>query len=225
MIIFTHYDVPVAYSMVALARRSSGIDLPALSNFGCYWMAFNNIYVTIADLKGRRVCLKKEQDGSLRTRQIANLNMPKVVRVSEKEQINLAFGEFAEDLRHRLIVHPSVRFFVYRTPIWRSQRLQYDAAGQRLNGVLNVGDTVSSEHPVWSPIDIRVYERYMEGNQNSEARDTLAKQIQDVLYTVRNNMFHGSKRADDASDHEVVEKALPLLVMIVESFLYNSDVA
>lgn len=32
--------------------------------------------------------------------------------------------------------------------------------------------------------------------------------------------FHGGKRADDANDREVLQKALPVLKMIVESFVY-----
>lgn len=52
-----------------------------------------------------------------------------------------------------------------------------------------------------------------------KACDPLARQILDVLYTIRNNAFHGGKRADDANDAEVLEKALPLLMMVVDSFL------
>jgi hypothetical protein len=137
----------------------------------------------------------------------------------------LAFQEFSEDFIHRLIEHPSVRYFVYRTPSWQGQRLEHDAAGQRLNGVLNIGYTVSADHPVWSPIDTQLYERYMAGSQGAQERNLLAKQILDLLYTVRNNTFHGGKRADDANDREVVEKALPLLAMIVNSFLHDRDVA
>ena len=40
-----------------------------------------------------------------------------------------------------------------------------------------------------------------------------------MIYTVRNNTFHGGKRADDANDTQVLTEALPLLAMIVKSFL------
>ncbi len=91
--------------------------------------------------------------------------------------------------------------------------------GQRLNGVINVGYTVNTDYPVWSPIDTGQYEAYMQGYRVVEVSNALAMQILDLLYTVRNNAFHGGKRADDANDHEVVERALPLLVSIVEAFL------
>jgi hypothetical protein len=57
----------------------------------------------------------------------------------------------------------------------------------------------------------------MEGSREPEVRDALAKQILDVLYTVRNNAFHGGKRGDDANDHQVAEQALLLLTLVVES--------
>lgn len=115
--------------------------------------------------------------------------------------------------------HPSTSFFVYRTPSWRGRRIEFDASGQRLNGVINVGYTVNTDYPVWSPIDTGQYELYMRGYRVVEVSNALAMQILDLLYTVRNNAFHGGKRADDANDHEVVERALPLLVSVVEAFL------
>ncbi len=81
--------------------------------------------------------------------------------------------------------------------------------GRRLNGVLNVGHTLDAALPVCTPIDTHMFENA----QGSEARDALASQILDVLYTIRNNTFHGGKRADDVNDREVLEKALPLLAM------------
>ncbi len=58
-----------------------------------------------------------------------------------------------------------------------------------------------------------------------KVRDALAKQVLDLLYTVRNNAFHGGKRADDANDREVVERALPLLALVVDAFLQSSRAA
>jgi len=40
-----------------------------------------------------------------------------------------------------------------------------------------------------------------------------------IIFTVRNNLSHGGKVADDRDDEEVVEKAIPLLRMIVQGFL------
>jgi hypothetical protein len=41
-----------------------------------------------------------------------------------------------------------------------------------------------------------------------------------LLYTIRNNLVHGGKNPDEANDIEVVEKALPLLDMVVISFIH-----
>jgi len=53
---------------------------------------------------------------------------------------------------------------------------------------------------------------------NEENRNFLARQIVDLLYTIRNNFMHGSKKLDDANDIKVVENALPMLELIVTSF-------
>lgn len=145
--------------------------------------------------------------------------------IKEKDQINLVFGEFSDELKRRLVEHESTDFFAYRTPHWREREIELDALGQRLNGVINVGYTVATDYPVWSPIDTAQYESYMQGNQDPEVRDTLAKQILDLLYTVRNNALHGGKRADDANDHQVMEQALQLLKLEVEAFLRNPHAA
>lgn len=223
--ILYNYEVPVAYSMVALAGRPSHFAFEPFLKFVCYWTAFNNIYVTVADRRGRRASLRRSQDGSPRTRIVGDVRVPQVVPVSEREQIDLVFDEFSEDLKHTLVKHTSSRFFTYRTPRWGRYEIKFDASGQRLNGVINVGYTVDSSYPVWSPINRGQYESYIQGDQNVKSRNALAKQILNLLYTVRNNTLHGGKRADDANDHEVVEQALPLLALVVDAFLRNSRVA
>jgi hypothetical protein len=215
--VFAEYEVPVAYSMVAMATQVPSTH--PLQAFTCYWAAFNNIYVTIAEQSGKRARLRKNADGSLRTRMVGQINVPQVSTVSEREQIDLAFDQFPDELKRRLAEHSSTLFFAYRTPQWRGQSIERDASGQRLNGILNVGHTVDAKHPVWAPIDIGMFEAYQQGARDSVHRDALASQILDLLYTVRNNAFHGGKRADDANDTAVLEQALPLLVMIVVSFV------
>jgi hypothetical protein len=218
--ILASYEVPVAHSMVALARRPSTFAFRAFQDFICYWTAFNNIYVTVAEQRGRRARLRYLDDGTIRTRLVANVRIPEVMPISERQQLDLVLGEFGDDLKHGLIEHTSTRFFAYRTPRWRGHRIESNASGQRLNGVINVGYTVNTDYPVWSPIDTEQYESYMQGDKDIETRNALAKQILDLLYTVRNNALHGGKRADDANDHEVVERALPLLASVVEAFLH-----
>jgi hypothetical protein len=198
MMIFSEFEVPVAHSMIALVRRKS-YSLPPFLTFACYWMAFNNVYVTIADYRRERDGVKK--------------------RAKERDQINLAFKELADELKDRLIKHPSLKFFVTRIPRWRGSPVQHGADVREPNGVLKVGPTEDKGIPVLSPIDRAVYEQYVNGQETAAARNSLAKQIVDLLYTVRNNIFHGGKRADDANDREVAEMALPLLKLIVENFL------
>lgn len=146
--------------------------------------------------------------------------MPQVTVVGERDQIDLAFREVTDDLKCQLVEHPSSMFFVHRTPYWSGLPVERDGRGQRLNGVLNVGYTTDSKHPVWSPIDAKLFEAYQKGIRDGSTREPLARQILDVLYTVRNNTFHGGKRADDANDREVLQQALPLLKMIVDSFVH-----
>lgn len=217
--VLADYEVPVAYSMVAMASQTPARRPDAIQQFMCYWAAFNNIYVTIAERAGKGAQLKLNPDGSIRTRVVGQVNVPVVTTISERDQLELAFAHFADDLKRRLVEHASARFFVDRTPIWHGQRIEYDDGGQRLNGVLNVRYTVDARHPVWTPIDRAEFEAYCGGEKTPKRRDVLAAQVLDVLYTVRNNTFHGGKRADDASDNEVLAKALPLLTMIVWSFV------
>ena len=137
----------------------------------------------------------------------------------------LAFDRFPVDLKVSLVEHPSTRFFVYRTPLWRGHPVQNDGQGQRLNGVLNVGHTIDADHPVWTPINTQAFELYQSGSITPAGLDELARQVMEVVYTVRNNTFHGGKRADDANDREVLEKALPLLAMIVGVFVSVREAA
>lgn len=140
-------EVPVAYSMMALASHPSRFSFLPLQDFVCYWTAFNNIYVTVAAMKGR-ARLKRSADGEPETRRGANVRIPKIASIREKDQINLVFGEFSDELTHRLVEHTCTRFFVYRTPRWRGCEIEFDALHQRLNGVINVGYTVDVDYPV-----------------------------------------------------------------------------
>jgi hypothetical protein len=122
-------------------------------------------------------------------------------------------------LKERIIKHENTTFFVYRVPRWHDEPVEYDSQGQKLNGVLKVARTVSKDYPVWSPIDTEVYERYINGKIVSpDEVNFLVEQIVNVLYSVRNNLFHSAKRMDDSNDVEVVDKAIPLLLLIVSAF-------
>lgn len=147
---------------------------------------------------------------------VAQVNIPVVSVLSERKQIDLAFHQFTDKLKGTLVVHPSTRFFVYRAPHWRKKTILSDINGQRLIGVLNIGYTVDEYNPMWSPIDTQAYEQYIGGARDAAKCDALSHQILQVLYTVRNNTFHGGKITDDANDTDVLQHALPLLKMIVD---------
>lgn len=215
---FNREEAPVAYSMVELVQQLPEHEYKPFQEFMCYWIAFNNVYTKIADNAGRQPRLMLRPDGTPETCQKAGMQIPKVRPVKEKEQMKCAFSNFSEDLKHQLIAHASTDFFVHRTPKLYGRPIKTDASRQHLNGVINVGYTVNSNY-VWSPIDKNLYDHYLHDNQNSSAKNDLAKQILCVLYTIRNNVFHGGKRSDDSDELEVIEKAVPLLEMIVLHFL------
>lgn len=223
-------DAQVACSMVALARRleNDRYEYLPFQEFMCYWVAFNNIYNKIADRAGLKPKIDKESNG---TPKIYNHDAGvKIVKVKKipKERIMIfecAYKQFSTDLKHKLIMHESTRYFVDRKPKWDNSPITTDGFGQNLNGVINVGYTIDRDYPYWCPIDKKLYIQYKNNNnQDDNARDALAKQILEVLYTIRNNIFHAGKRDDDADDIKVVENAVPLLKMIVLDFLNDGEI-
>jgi len=218
---FKRYELPFAYSMMTAARRirprRDGGYL--FEQYFLYWTAFNNIYTTISNIKGCQTQVKKNTDGSVVTIPNGNVNIPDVALVSEGDQMYLALDEFKDDLKHALIIHDSTKYFLNRVPFWQGAKIEYDHIGQRVNGVINVNYTSDRKYPVWSPIDIQYYQEYLENPENHEIKDFLARQIIDLLYTIRMNLMQGSKKLDDANDIKVVENALPLLELIVNSFI------
>lgn len=186
----SEFEVPVAYSMVKLASSASP-DYRPFQEFMCYWTAFNNIYTTLAESSGHRNQLRIE-GGMIKTLPNGSVNIPEVKPVrTERREIEHALHDFSKRLKQSLITHQSTKFFAERTPRWRGRQIEHDASGQRLNGVLNVGYTVNDQYPVWSPIDTAAFDWYLQETPNE----------------------------GDASDREVIEKALPLLKMIVEEFV------
>lgn len=213
------YELPVAFSMIELAALSSQEDNLPFAEYTCYWTAFNNIYRTYADQKGLRPTIKKK-GGSIKFNIRGGVQIAQVESVPEWKQIANIFKSFSHELKHNLIIHESSRFFANRTPRINGTPLEFDGLGQRINGVLNVGQTIDRDHPVWSPIDVLKYNNYLMSPASDSDRNDLAEQILNILYTIRNNIVHGGKRADDANDYEVIGYAIPLLQMIVFDFLH-----
>lgn len=214
------YEIQIAYSMVELAQQAAKFAPQPFQEYMCYWSAFNNIYTTLAERKGNFAHLHIQKDGSIHMRKNGSVLIPEVkLALSERDEIELAFTEFSESLKHKIITHQNTVFFVERVPKWHGVEIKFDEIGQRLNGVINVKYTPDNKHPVWSPIDFVAYEQYIQNKASLDEINLLARQLLSLTYTVRNNTFHGGKRADDANDRQVVEMALPLLKMVVESFM------
>jgi hypothetical protein len=219
-IMFRKDEIPVAYSMVKLAQLSAKIVAPPFPEFMCYWTAFNNIYTTIAERAGYSADFRYRKDRTICERENGSVLIPQVEpALKERDEIGLVLNEFSEALKRKLIDHPSTKFFVSRIPKWRGHNIEFDVKRQKLNGVINVKYTIDDKHPVWSPVDFGAYERYVQGNATPNDVNLLVRQLIFLLYTVRNNTFHGGKRADDADNRKVIVMALPLLKMIVESFM------
>jgi hypothetical protein len=215
---FYEQEVPVAYAMVRLAWDRYNLGAHPLELFSLYWVAFNNIYIAASSREGLRPIVVLGAGGLPETRVVAGVRVARIRLTPEREQIACAVRAFSADLRRMLIGHPSTEFFATRTPIWRGQPIATDGAGQRLNGVLDVGRTLDAVNPVWAPIDRDALAAHA-ANPGDDPGHALASQLVNVLYAVRNNTFHGGKSPDDASDREVLGRALPLIQMIVASFL------
>jgi hypothetical protein len=211
-------EVPVAYSMLNLAHTAMVREAHPIYQFTCYWTAFNNIYIAIGARRGRRPRVKSHH-GIVIRRLKGGAQIPAVDPVSERALLDMVAAELPADILSRLVQHPATVFFVERIPRWEGRLLATDAMGQALNGVLNVGYTRDRHNPVWAPIDTALFRKHQEGTATDDDYRALADQLLNVLYTVRNNTFHGGKRADDAGDTQVLEKALPLLRMVVETFI------
>jgi hypothetical protein len=219
--LFQRHELPIAYAMIANAKRirPRRDGQHPFEQYFLYWTAFNNIYTTIAQKAGCRTRIIKNDDGSIRTIANGHVTIPEVEIVSESEQIHLALMELDDDLKQALITHAGTRYFVERIPYWQGIEIEVDAIGQRVNGVIIVNQTSDIQYPVWSPIDLQFYEEYLKNPHDEENRNFLTKQIVDLLFAVRNNLMHGSKKFDDANDISVVTNALPLLELIVKRFV------
>lgn len=213
MIKFLAIEVPIACSMIELAERA---DHP-FQRYFCYWVAFNNIYTLAAQRQGNAARFVVDKKGRARVEKKWTYDFPKVIIPKENEQISAAIQQLDAQTMHDLISHPNVKFFVERTP--HGVNGNHDGLGQLINGVLNVSRTINPQSPVWSPIDKQAYERYIARDWSSQR--LLTEQIVFLLYTVRNNLVHGSKSPDEANDTRVVEHAVPLLELIVRAFFIN----
>lgn len=211
MMKFHEVEVPVAISMLALAER---VDHP-FQRYFCYWAAFNNIYTLVGERQGLAPSFELDRNQQRKNEQKWTYTFPKVKTPSEHSQILEAIKQTDIQTKHSLISHPNIPFFVERLP--QGVHSKFDAAGQEINGVLNVNRTINSQSPVWSPINRQEYEKFI--GRDYSGQDVLTEQIVFMLYAIRNNLLHGSKSPGEENDVTVVENGLPLLETLVVSFI------
>jgi len=218
-------DIWIATAMAELARASIRQTQQPYQAFICYWAAFANLYSILASQAGLRPHFGLHKNGTLRIQRTDTLKMAEVYPPTEEAQIHKAFESFNTTLNHQLIVHEATAFFVYRTPTWRNTPVRRDKFGQRLNGVLNIACTLDTRYPVWSPIDIKLYEGYTRGtlveSEHDQARVVLGGQILDMLHTVQKNLLHAAVGVGENAQ-DLVGKALPLLSTIVLHFAHEA---
>lgn len=224
MVQFDRAEIPVVNSLIEAAETITEDGYKTSKHFAkyfYYWAAFNYIYSTISHTEPYRDKeLKKDAEGNVKKCPNGSVNIPSRKNwITERDQIQLARKEFDDSLEHSLITHPSTIFFKDRTPIWNETEISEDGEGQKLNGVINIDYTISPEFPIWSPIDIDAFEKYINNPDDFDSRKLLIDQIVDLLYTVRCNQFHADKDIDDSNDKEVLENALALLKIIVTAFI------
>lgn len=176
-------------------------------------MAFNNIYARLAEGTVNAPSLLHGRVESYGTIQI-----PKVNAKSERGRIVSAVLTLTQAEQHAIIDNQDTRFFLYRCPEWRYVDNAQVPRPQVMNGVLNMTYSIATNQYIWTPIDPIYYNRYIAAPAQPD-RSELIRQISLVLYTIRNNTFHGGKEAGDENAQEVLDHAYSLLRQIVDFHL------
>lgn len=208
---FHQVEIPVALSLIQLAEQAKH----PFQKYFSFWAAFNNLFALIGKRQGLTVQPDLDKNGNPKTGQRWGYTFTKVKTPKEYQQILEAVNQLEDQVKDTLITHQNIPFFVNRTPVGVAHNK--DALGQLINGVLNISRTFNPQSPVWSPIDKQAHEKYLAGDMTYQA--ILSEQIVFMLYTIRNNLVHGGKSMGEANDVEVVEMALPMLEMVVRSFI------
>lgn len=218
------YEVPVAVSM----RQYAHDVAEPMPKYALLWAAFNACYTTLyTSDTGRRRHIRRDESGRV-TRDInGDVEVPRVSGgPSEGDQLRHLARQVPVNVLSALmdrIPADDPRSFLNRTPLLDMSTVETDADGYRLNGVINVGSSVSREYPVWAPLSLTWHERFRNGDRTTEIVEGLSRQVIWILYTVRNNLVHGGKRAHAENDVNVVEQAIPLLEVLLDWLLHQTD--
>jgi len=192
------------------------------------WMVFNAIYVaehhqpyaTFKEEDGKKVFVNRYGYG---------YQMVDVQTASERDMIQRALKKLPTKFKRQLIALPlpdtddtCLGFFARRVPVWQGDEIRQDARGQPVRGVVNVRQTTSKAYPRWVPVDQEMLNEVLDqlkAGVEIDVPNRLIEQLGDVLYTVRNNLFHGCKGPEDSNDTEVLQNALYLLHAIVKFYI------
>jgi len=218
--IFDRDDLTIADKMLDLVDKDNATH--PFQKFMCFWIAFNNIYTTNAYTLGKNDQLIKDASGEVQYRddELSGLRFPVIsTRLNEKDQILKIIKETNIDFQKKLIFNPNLTYFVNRHPIFNGVEIKKDDLGQEVNGVINIKKTINANYPIWSPIDKSLFKKAKEKAIIDEEITKLSAQISLMLYTIRNNLFHGGKEPTDWNESEVVKYALPLLSSLVKFFI------
>ncbi|HEV2294703.1 MAG TPA: hypothetical protein VGR35_12685 [Tepidisphaeraceae bacterium] len=90
--------------------------------------------------------------------------------------------------------------------------------------MIKLSFTLNRNDPVWAPIHPAAYAQWRGGNQTPAIAAELTRQIVDVVYSVRNNTFHGGKEPEDENAQRVVMNATALLKLILAEFVVHPAV-
>ncbi|MBL7065772.1 MAG: hypothetical protein ISS49_16470 [Anaerolineae bacterium] len=197
------------------------------------WIAFNAIYVA----EYKRPYAERAKNGPKYPKEPNEYGL-KLIRLqgppSERCMIRHTLGKLPPYFKWELLNLSSptkkgdtcLSFFARRIPVWQDTEIAQDELKQLVNGVINVRRTLNQDTPHWTPVDLNALEQFtVEAAEGATPNipTVLVNQIGDLLYTVRNNLFHGCKVSGDSNDDEVLRNALELLRAIVTFYINWTD--
>ncbi|HEY4312833.1 MAG TPA: hypothetical protein VGN12_25510 [Pirellulales bacterium] len=202
---FDRIEAPVAFSMVDHLDHPTQQPTCVFARYACCWMAFNNIYFVA--LRGKLATNPKYcQDRKPH-------EMP-----SEKCHLTFIASQIVPGVLQQVIESPSFEFFLTRRPTSLHGNVP-DIQGVPPNGVTNIARSIYANVPKVSGLDRTIAGRVGTKNQLATDEGAVAAELVMMLYTIRNNMFHGGKEFDDPNANEVLREAYVILRNIVDSFL------
>ncbi len=142
-------NYPTAQLMLSLADSLNEHPLQA---YLCTWIALDNLIRVVARHSGIKPQFRLRKNGTLQMMEVGDIKMPDVHAPKRDHMLAAVIGKVDIPIKHALIAHPSVEYFVNRTPTFENRTVKSDQRGQQLNGVMDVCRTMDVRYPIWSPI-------------------------------------------------------------------------